>query len=69
MTEFLITADRFSGWSDAEVRRRLGRCYALILDHRHKNTGKKTTDQSQTLAQDQTVLDNVPGPPPEAKGS
>ena len=47
MTEFAITAERSSGWDDAEVRRRLGRPYALILNYRPKSKQMTTADRGE----------------------
>ena len=38
MTEFIITAERSPDWDEAEVRRRLGRAYRIILDNRSNTT-------------------------------
>jgi hypothetical protein len=38
MTEFAITAERSPDWDEAEVRRRLGRAYRIILDSKADET-------------------------------
>ena len=38
MSEFMITAERSLDWDEAEVRRRLGRVYRIILDSKAKET-------------------------------
>ena len=33
MSEFIITAERSPDWDEAEVKRRLGRAFSIILDN------------------------------------
>ena len=47
MTEFAITAERSPDWDDAEVRCRLVRAYALILNYRPKNKDLGTADRGE----------------------
>ncbi len=44
--QFQITAVRGPGLDDAEVRRRLSRVYALILDYRAKSTTEQPESDS-----------------------
>jgi hypothetical protein len=44
MTEFVITAERSPDWDDAEVRRRLGRAYSLILSYEGQGRQRQNQD-------------------------
>ena len=66
MTEFAITAERSSGWDDAEVRRRLGRAYALILNYRPKSKEMRTADRGEFGDLTRTAADDTPAMEPEA---
>ena len=54
MSEFIITAERSPDWDEAEVRRRLGRVYRIILDSKAKETvnGGKFGDLTPSTADD-----------------
>ena len=68
MTEFAITAERSSDWDDAEVRRRLGRAYALILNYRPKGKEMGTADRGEFGDQTRTAADDAPVARPETPG-
>ncbi len=67
MTEgFMVKAERSSAWDDAEIRRRLGRAYALILNYRPKSRDKRTADRGEFGDQTRTAADDTPAVGPEA---
>ena len=65
MAEFAITAERSSDWDDTEVKRRLGRAYALILNYRPKSKEMGTADRGEFGDLARPAADNTPAVEPE----
>ena len=62
---FAVTATRASTWDDAEVRRRLGRAYALILNYRTKSKEMVTAGRGEFGDLTRPAADDAPAVEPE----
>ena len=63
MADFMITAERSQEWDDAEVRRRLGRAYSLILSYEGQGGRKQahdTADRDEFGDRTRTAADDAP---------
>ena len=65
MKEHTIAASRSPIWDDAEVRRRLGRAYALILNYRPKE--RRTADGGEFGDLTPSAADDAPAVEPETQ--
>ena len=62
MTKFIITAERSPDWDDAEVRRRLARCYRLILNYKRDGESQQTADRDEFGDASRSEADGHPSP-------
>ena len=62
---FVIVATRSPNWDDAEVRRRLGRAYALILNYKPKTEEYETADRGEFGDLTRPAADDAPAVEPE----
>ena len=57
MDEFIVVAERAPNWDDAEVKRRLGQAYRIILEY---NAKRKTADRDEFGDRTRSAADDAP---------